>query len=140
FTQTRPQAQEAANRAPPPTKLAPRSGRDYLGLQTDQAPKMSQTISDPQTAQAPSDIPRLQVGAKPSSFAPLRRLLPFLGRYPVRLALTLAFLLIAAIASLSIPYFAGNFIDEGFVLENFEVVTSYAWLIILIGAIMAVSA
>ena len=101
---------------------------------------MSQTIPDPQTAQAPSDIPRLQVGAKPSSFAPLRRLLPFLGRYPVRLALTLAFLLIAAIASLSIPYFAGNFIDEGFVLENFEVVTSYAWLIILIGAIMAVSA
>ena len=100
---------------------------------------MSQTTPD-QAAQAQSGIPRLKVGVKPSSLAPLRRLVPFLMRYPWRLVMTLAFLLIAAIASLSIPYFAGNFIDEGFVRENFEVVTSYAWLIIVIGAVMAVTA
>ena len=100
---------------------------------------MSQTTPD-QAAQTQSEIPRLKVGVKPSSLAPLRRLVPFLMRYPWRLVMTLAFLLIAAIASLSIPYFAGNFIDEGFVRENFEVVTSYAWLIIVIGAVMAVTA
>lgn len=84
--------------------------------------------------------PRLKTDKKASSLAPLRRLIPFLLRYPVRLSFTLAFLLIAAIASLSIPYLAGGFIDEGFVAENLDVVSGYAWLIIVIGAVMAVSA
>lgn len=85
-------------------------------------------------------LPRLKAGGRQSSLTPLRRLVPFLTRYPVRLALTFAFLLIAAISSLSIPYFAGDFIDDGFVAENFEVVSSYAWLIIFIAGVMAVSA
>lgn len=84
--------------------------------------------------------PRLNTDRKATSLAPLRRLLPFLLRYPVRLSFTLAFLLIAAIASLSIPYLAGGFIDEGFVAENLEVVSGYAWLIVIIGAIMSISA
>src|SRR5690554_1636989 len=101
---------------------------------------MSEINPQKSMAQADSELPRLKAGSKPSSLAPLRRLLPFLLRYPLRLVLTLAFLLIAAIASLSIPYFAGNFIDEEFVTENFEIVTSYAWLIVVIGGVMAVSA
>jgi ATP-binding cassette subfamily B protein len=91
------------------------------------------------TTSSQAEIPRLRVGAKPSSVSPLRRLIPFMTRYPVRLSLTFAFLLIAAITSLSLPYFAGDFIDQGFVTQNLEVVSSYAWLVIVIAAIMAVS-
>lgn len=100
---------------------------------------MSETTSDARQADADADIPRLKVGARASSLAPLRRLGPYLLRYPVRLSLTLAFLLIAAITSLSIPYLAGDFVDEGFVAENFEAVSSYAWLVIVISAVMAIS-
>ncbi|AEQ52490.1 ABC transporter transmembrane domain-containing protein [Pelagibacterium halotolerans] len=101
---------------------------------------MSETAANPAPTDAESEVPRLKAGAQASSLRPLSRLMPYLMRYPLRLVLTLAFLLIAAIASLSIPYFAGSFIDEGFVTENFEIVSSYAWLIIVIGAVMAVSA
>ncbi|WMT89432.1 ABC transporter transmembrane domain-containing protein [Pelagibacterium sp. H642] len=91
------------------------------------------------TTPVQTDIPRLKAGAKPSSFSPLRRLIPFMTRYPVRLTLTFTFLLVAAITSLSLPYLAGDFIDQGFVTENLEVVSSYAWLVIVIAAIMAIS-
>ena len=84
--------------------------------------------------------PRLKAGEKARSLAPLRRLLPFLLRYPVRLTLTLLFLLVAAITSLSLPYLAGGFIDEGFAAENLEVVASYAWVVIIIAVVMAVAA
>ncbi|WP_245958464.1 ABC transporter transmembrane domain-containing protein [Pelagibacterium sediminicola] len=84
--------------------------------------------------------PRLKAGEKARSLAPLRRLLPFLLRYPVRLTLTLLFLLVAAITSLSLPYLAGGFIDEGFAAENLEVVSSYAWVVIIIAVVMAVAA
>ncbi|RDE08187.1 ABC transporter transmembrane domain-containing protein [Pelagibacterium lacus] len=101
---------------------------------------MSDTHSTQTETATGQELPRLKAGTRATSLKPLRRLTAYLGRYPVRLALTLAFLVIAAVASLSIPYFAGNFIDEGFVTENFDVVSSYAWLIIVIGAVMAVSA
>ena len=101
---------------------------------------MSETAANPAPTDAESEVPRLKAGARASSLKPLGRLVPYLMRYPSRLVLTLAFLLIAAIASLSIPYFAGSFIDEGFVTENFETVSSYAWLLIVIGAVMAISA
>ncbi|WP_417584587.1 ABC transporter transmembrane domain-containing protein [Pelagibacterium sp.] len=101
---------------------------------------MSETAANLSSTEAENDVPRLKAGAQASSLKPLSRLVPYLVRYPLRLVMTLAFLMIAAIASLSIPYFAGGFIDEGFVTENFETVSSYAWLIILIGAVMAISA
>ena len=104
-----------------------------------ESPVMADARPQDISAVQQTDVPRLQVGAKPSSFSPLRRLVPFLTRYPVRLSLTFAFLLIAAVTSLSLPYLAGDFIDEGFVTENFEVVSSYAWLVIVIAAVMAVS-
>jgi ATP-binding cassette, subfamily B, bacterial len=87
-----------------------------------------------------AEPPRLKAQDKARSLAPLRRLVPFLLRYPVRLTLTVIFLLVAAIASLSIPYLAGGFIDEGFAQENLEVVSGYAWLIIIIAAVMAAAA
>lgn len=99
---------------------------------------MSEEITSP--AANPAEPPRLKAGPKAASFSPLRRLIPFLLRYPVRLTLTLLFLFTAAVTSLSIPYLAGGFIDDGFVNENLEVVAGYAWLIILMGAVMALAA
>ena len=67
---------------------------------------------------------------------PLRRLLPFVFRYPVRLGLTIFFLLISTIASLAIPAFLGGAVDQGFVQQNLENVGRYGWLIIAVAAIM----
>nr|WP_244488288.1 ABC transporter transmembrane domain-containing protein [Devosia sp. Root436] len=60
-------------------------------------------------------------------------------RYPVRLGLTIAFLLISTIASLAIPALLGGAIDQGFVAQNLENVGRYGWLIIGVAAVMAVA-
>lgn len=73
----------------------------------------------------------------PKSLKPLRRLLPFVMRYPWRVVLTVGFLLVAAITSLAIPAIAGRIIDQGFVAQNLEMVASYGWLVIAIAAVMA---
>ncbi len=80
-----------------------------------------------------------EVKAAPRQLQPLRRLLPFLLRYPWRLGLTVLFLLISAISSLAIPAVLGGAIDEGFVAQNIDMVGQYGWLIIGIAAIMAVA-
>jgi ATP-binding cassette, subfamily B, bacterial len=84
--------------------------------------------------------PRLKDIKKAQSLGSLRRLVPFLVRYPVRLTLTLVFLVVAASASLSIPYLAGGFIDEGFAERNLDLVARYAWIVIFIVIVMALSA
>jgi ATP-binding cassette subfamily B protein len=73
------------------------------------------------------------------SVKPLRALLPFVLNYPVRLGLTALFLIVAAIASLTIPYLAGSVIDEGFVTQNLDVINQYSLLIISVAAVMAVA-
>ena len=75
----------------------------------------------------------------PASVKPLRRLLPFVLRYPWRLTLTLLFLLTAAITSLAIPALAGQIIDQGFVEQNLDMVARYGWIIIGIAALMALA-
>tara|TARA_R110002124_G_scaffold114535_13_gene269295 strand:+ start:2191 stop:4011 length:1821 start_codon:yes stop_codon:yes gene_type:complete len=70
---------------------------------------------------------------------PLRRLLPFILKYPVRLALTVLFLLISAVASLSIPAVMGGAVDQGFIEQNLENVARYGWLIVGIAAVMALA-
>ncbi|MGJ8527960.1 ABC transporter transmembrane domain-containing protein [Maritalea sp.] len=74
-----------------------------------------------------------------SSTQPLRALLPFVLKYPIRLTFTALFLLVAAFAALAIPYFAGSIIDEGFVTQNLDVVNSYSLGIIAIAGILAVA-
>ncbi|WP_348271016.1 ABC transporter transmembrane domain-containing protein [Devosia sp. Root436] len=69
----------------------------------------------------------------------MRKLVPFMLRYPVRLGLTIAFLLISTIASLAIPALLGGAIDQGFVAQNLENVGRYGWLIIGVAAVMAVA-
>lgn len=73
----------------------------------------------------------------PRKLQPLRKLLPFMLRYPWRLGLTIAFLLISTIASLAIPALLGGAIDEGFVAQNLENVGRYGWIIIAVAAVMA---
>ncbi|HEV7292614.1 MAG TPA: ABC transporter transmembrane domain-containing protein [Devosia sp.] len=80
-----------------------------------------------------------QAAAAPRKLRPLRRILPFVLRYPVRLSLTVLFLLISATASLSIPAALGGAIDQGFVEQNLENVGRYGWLIVGIAVIMGIA-
>ncbi len=73
------------------------------------------------------------------SLQPLRRLVPFILRYPWRLGLTLGFLLIAAVSTLIIPAIAGRIVDQGFMARNLDMLASYGWLIIGVAAIMAIA-
>jgi len=73
------------------------------------------------------------------SLKPLRRLLPFVLKYPVRLALTILFLLVAALTSLSIPAIGGRVVDEGFLAQNLDMVSRYSWLALVLGLVMAVA-
>jgi ATP-binding cassette subfamily B protein len=70
---------------------------------------------------------------------PLRRLVPFVLRYPWRLGLTVAFLLISAISSLAIPAIAGKIVDKGFLTQNLDMVTQYGGLAIVVSLVMAIS-
>ncbi|SMQ75635.1 ATP-binding cassette, subfamily B [Devosia lucknowensis] len=94
-----------------------------------------------QAVSAASDPDKIvsEVQDAPRQIQPLRRLLPFLLRYPVRLSLTVFFLLISATTSLAIPALLGGAIDEGFVAQNIDMVGQYGWLIIGIAAIMAIA-
>lgn len=89
--------------------------------------------------QAPSDTITAQPVPPKRKLQPLRRLMPFVLRYPVRLSLTVLFLLVSAISSLAIPAMLGGAIDQGFIEQNLENVGRYGWLIVGIAAIMAIA-
>lgn len=76
---------------------------------------------------------------QPKKLQPLRRLLPFMLAYPVRLSLTVLFLLVSAVTSLAIPAMLGGVIDQGFIEQNLEMVGRYGGIIIAIAAVMAVA-
>jgi ATP-binding cassette subfamily B protein len=59
--------------------------------------------------------------------------------YPVRLTLTVLFLLISTITSLAMPAMLGGVVDQGFVAQNLDKVSQYGLLIIAIAAVMAVA-
>ncbi len=91
----------------------------------------------------PSSTTRLNssagAGRANKSLQPLRRLLPFVARYPWRLALTLLFLLIAALTSLTVPAIIGRIVDRGFLENNIDMVTSYGWIAVVVAAVMAIA-
>jgi ATP-binding cassette subfamily B protein len=95
------------------------------------------SIREPRSAGHSGRGERPRIDAK--AIKPLRRLLPFVLRYPWRLTLTLLFLLTAAITSLAIPALAGQIIDQGFVQQNLDMVARYGWIIIGIAAVMALA-
>lgn len=98
-------------------------------------------MTDTQAAQGNEKVANLDdKNSKDSqTLKPLRALIPFILRYPTRLALTVGFLLIAAVAQLSIPLFAGGLIDKGFIDQNIQEVAQYGWLIAIMAGVMAVS-
>ena len=80
------------------------------------------------------------VGALPlKRLDPLRRLLPFLLRYRLRLVLTLLFLVASALASLAVPFNLGGLIDTGFIAQDMGRVSHYAWIIAAFGVVGAVT-
>lgn len=108
-----------------------------LGNRNYHDPNMTDnTASEAKTAQllGPSETEQ-----RPSNLQPLRRLVPFILRYPVRLILTVLFLLVAAIATLIIPLFTGGLVDEGFVAQNLDYVTRYGLGILAIGVILGLA-
>ena len=80
-------------------------------------------------------------GHKPAGYntRPFRRLLPFAFRYPGRVALMLAFLLIGSISTLAIPSFAGKLVDQGFTARNLDMISAYGWAIIGVAAIIGIA-
>ncbi|HWU18757.1 MAG TPA: ABC transporter transmembrane domain-containing protein [Devosia sp.] len=94
-----------------------------------------------QATQAPTGAEKLleTPSVNPNKLQPLRRLLPFVLRYPWRLALAVVFLLVSAISSLAIPAMLGGAIDQGFIEQNLENVGRYGWLIVGIAVVMAIA-
>ncbi|RYE09022.1 MAG: ATP-binding cassette domain-containing protein [Hyphomicrobiales bacterium] len=90
------------------------------------------------TKSLPPRRPR-RTDRKTKSLGPLRRLVPFVLRYPWRLAATALFLLISTASSLVIPMIAGQAIDMGFLARNLDEVTRFGWLIVIVAAVMAIA-
>jgi ATP-binding cassette subfamily B protein len=72
-------------------------------------------------------------------FGPIRRLAPFILKYPWRLALTIGFLLLSTASSLIIPSLAGQIIDKGFVEQNLDKVGEYGLAAIAVALVMALA-
>jgi ATP-binding cassette subfamily B protein len=70
---------------------------------------------------------------------PLRRLAPYVLRYPWRLGLTIGFLMIAAVTSLAIPAIAGRIIDVGFIERNLDGLGTYSLIAIAVALVMAIA-
>jgi ATP-binding cassette subfamily B protein len=73
-------------------------------------------------------------------FGPVRRLAPYLLKYPWRLGLAAAFLVLSTAASLVIPSLAGRIIDHGFVEQNLERVGEYGMAALAVAFVMALAA
>jgi ATP-binding cassette subfamily B protein len=79
------------------------------------------------------------LGKKSQNLRPIRRLLPFIFRYPWRFALMTGFLLVSSLSSLAIPAFAGRIIDKGFLAQNFGAVSQYGLVIVALALVMGVA-
>jgi ATP-binding cassette subfamily B protein len=71
---------------------------------------------------------------------PIRRLIPFVLRYRLRVLAVIGFLLVSSVAALGIPSIAGQLIDKGFLTQNIEAVGQYGLLAIGVAALMALGA
>jgi len=70
---------------------------------------------------------------------PLRKLVPYLLRYPVALSAAAVMLLIAAGATLAIPAAVREMIDLGFSRDNAALIDRYFLLVLGVAAVMALS-
>ena len=70
---------------------------------------------------------------------PIRRLMPFVLKYPWRVTLTIGFLLVSTLSSLVIPSLAGKIIDKGVVEQNLSMVGQYGLIAIGVALVMALA-
>ena len=100
----------------------------------------SRTIGEPRSGRRGGEA---ATARKPApayyTLSPLRKLWPFIARYPWRIAAMLAFLSVGSVSTLIIPSFAGKLIDNGFSAHNLDAVSHYGWLIIGVAALMSIA-
>lgn len=77
--------------------------------------------------------------ASRSRINPLGRLLPFLKQYPFMLGLTLVAMLLAAFATLALPFASRLMVDHGFSAADGDKIDSYFQMLIGIVGVLAVS-
>ncbi len=82
---------------------------------------------------------RRESGRMQDDLQPIRRLYPFLAKYPVSIGLALICLLVSAVASLFVPALVGRFIDSGLIEANLSGIAAYVPALIGIGLVMAVT-
>lgn len=76
---------------------------------------------------------------RPISVAALRRLLPYILRYRVRLIIMIGLLLASSGLSLLLPFLGGRMIDAGFMSKNLSQVGSWGWAAVGISALMSLA-
>lgn len=125
-----------------PAPVAAYFGRPYLGAMDKPAPRDPDKI----TERYPNRRRRRQIAdelraakGQTTSLRPLRYLLPFVLRYPWRLALMLAFLATAAISQLGVPLLTGQVVDIGFIEQNLDAAAGYTWAFLALGVVMALA-
>src|SRR3954454_4030512 len=84
----------------------------------------------------------LEAAGKPAAgrrrkLRPLLTLVPFLLRYRGRLALAMAALLVAALATLAVPLAVRRMIDFGFSAERIGLIDQYFAVMIVVAAVLA---
>ncbi|MFC5586301.1 ABC transporter transmembrane domain-containing protein [Nitratireductor kimnyeongensis] len=80
-----------------------------------------------------------QQAEKRRTLRPLRRLLPYVGRYRVLAACAAFFLVIAAIATLTLPLAVRRMIDHGFSASDSIFIANYFSMLIVVAAVLAVA-
>ncbi len=95
------------------------------------------TAEQDETPTGPQALKETEAARK--DLRPLRRLLPFITAYPLRLTLTLVFLFVATGASLTIPAVLGGVVDEGFVEQNLDKVTEYGIVILGVALVLGIA-
>jgi len=73
------------------------------------------------------------------SLGPLRRLVPYVTRYPGLLAGSCVFLLLAASATLTLPLAVRRMIDHGFTESDSAFIANYFSMLIVVAAVLAVA-
>jgi ATP-binding cassette subfamily B protein len=84
-------------------------------------------------------VPGTPAPSRRVNVKPLRRLLPYLGRYRGRAAAALVALIVAALTTLVVPVAVRRMIDFGFSAQAVEMINSYFSVLIAVVAVLAVS-
>ncbi len=76
---------------------------------------------------------------KRRSLQPLRRLFPYIGRYPGLMAGAVFFLVLAALATLTLPLAVRRMIDHGFSEQDSIFIANYFSMLVVVAAVLALA-